>query len=397
MGDRYQREELFPTNEPVAPGEMIGRSEDVSRLAASLATGQSLRILAPRRTGKTTVCRAALERLRQEGWYVASVDLMLPLGAAGFAQELTRSLLSNRPQLKRALARVRGGWRNLNDRIRTQAVVDLGDGVKIAFATAPDREDPDTALREALALPQRLAEKDGRPVALFLDELQELAGPYAPFGDPRRLQAGMRAIFQKSSQVSVLFAGSLEHTMDQVFQPDAPLGGYGGSYALSEIAPHEWEEGLAERFDLAAIEVDSAAIRRVVELGDGHPRATMLVAAELYTAAREASDAVDAGMVDLAWVRACSYDAERCRLLVERMRRLPVARGKDLSLRLAHRIAVGEPPYGGTAHTQQVKRALVALGDIGVVEQVGRGSWRVPDPILRAHLDSPGAPLLTWE
>jgi hypothetical protein len=366
---------------------MVGRAEDVSRIASSLAAGQSLRILAPRRTGKTTVCDAALERLRQEGWYVASVDLMYPSGAAGFAQDLTRSLLSNRPQLKRALAQARDGWRHLGDRIRTQAVVDLGDGVRIAFATAPEREDPDAALRDALALPQRLAEKDGRPVAVFIDELQELAGPSAPFGDPERMQAQMRAIFQRSSQVSLLFAGSLEHTMQQVFRPEAPLGGFGGSYALSEIAPDEWENGLAKRFGLAAIDIDRAVVSQIVELGDGHPRATMLIAAEAYTAAREVSaDAVDAGMVALAWTRARSYDAERCRLLLERMRRLPVAKGKDLSLRLARSIAAGGPPYAARAHTQQVKRALVALSDMGVVEQLGRGSWRISDPILNAHL-----------
>jgi len=387
--DYPKREELFPTDEPVAPAQMIGRAEDVSRISSSLASGRSLRVVAPRRTGKTTVCEAALARLRRQGWYAASVDLMNPSGAAGLAQDLTRSLLSNRPQLKRALGQARDGWRRLGDRARTQAIVDLGDGVTIAFSTALEREDPDLALREALVLPQRLAEKDGRPVVVFLDELQELAAVSAPFGDPGRLQARMRATFQRSGQVSLLFAGSLEHTMRQVFQPDAPLGGFGGSYALSEIAPGEWEGGLADRFDRAAIDVAPAVLERIVELGDGHPRATMLVAAEAYTAVREAGvETLDLGTVALAWVRARAYDVERCRLLVERMRRLPVAKGKDLSLRLARGVAAGEPPYGVPGHHEQIKRALGALGDIGVVEQVGRGNWRVPDPILRAYLQA---------
>lgn len=388
MRDKPKREQLFPTDEPVAPDQMIGRAGDVSRIASSLAAGQSLRILAPRRTGKTTVCDAALERLREQGWYTASVDLMHPSGAAGFAQDLTRALLSNRPQLKRALAQVRGGWERLGDRVRAQAVVDLGDGVRIAFGTRPGREDSEDALAEALALPQRVAEKDGRPVALFLDELQELAAPAAPFGDPARLQARMRATFQRSSQVSLLFAGSREHAMRQVFQPDAPLGGFGGAYALSEIAAQEWERGLADRFDHAAIKAGEAVLARIVELGDGHPRATMLVAAEAYTAVREAGvETLDAGVVALGWERARSHDAERCRLMIERMRRLRLAKGKDLALRLARSVAAGEPPYAVGAHAEQVKRTLDALSDIGVVEQLGRGSWRVPDPILRAQLD----------
>lgn len=368
---------------------MIGRAEDVARIATSLAAGQNLRILAPRRTGKTTVCEAALARLREEGWYAASVDLMDSSGATGLARDLTRSLLSNRPQVKRALGQARDGWRRLGDRIRTQAVVDLGDGVTIAFSPGLDRQDPDETLRDALSLPQRLAEIDGRPIVVFLDELQELAAPSAPFGDPPRLQGRMRSIFQRSRQVSLLFAGSLEHAMQQIFQPDAPLGGYGGSYALSEIGSNEWEDGLADRFSLAAIGVRRPALQRIVELGDGHPRTTMLISAEAYTAVREAAaETLDADTVALAWARACAHDAERCRLSVERMRQLPVARGKDLPLRLARALAAGEPPYAVSGHPEQIKRALGALGDMGVVEQLGRGDWRVPDPILRAYLQA---------
>lgn len=391
MRDRPSRERLFPTDEPVAPDRMIGRDEDVSRLVSSLTTGQSLRILAPRRTGKTTVCDAALQRLREDGWYTAAVDLMQPSGAAGFAQALTRALLANRPQLKQALAQARDAWSRLSDRLRAQATVDLGDGVRIAFEPSRSDRDPGEALAEALDLPQRLAEKDGRPVVVFLDELQELAAPAAPFGDPARLQARMRSTFQRANQVGLLFAGSREHAMQQVFQPDAPLGGFGGSYSLSPIAAHEWEAGLSQRFEQASIEVEEAVVARIVELGGGHPRATMLVAAEAYTAIREAgADRLDAGIVVQAWDRARVHDAERSRMLVERMRRLRLAKGSDLVLRLAQVVASGEPPYSVNAHAEQVRRALDALTDIGVIEQVGRASWEVPDPILRAHLGGNG-------
>jgi hypothetical protein len=387
MRDKPRREQLFPTDEPVAPDQMVGRVDDVERIAGSLENGQSLRILAPRRTGKTTVCDAALDRLSTGGWYAASVDLMQPAGAAGLAQDLTRAVLRCRPQLRRGLGDVRNAWDRLGDRLRMQATVDLGDGVSIAFAQKATTSSPDEVLEEALLLPQRVAEKDGRPVVLFLDELQEIAAPAAPFGDPERLQARMRAIFQRSSQVSLLFAGSLEHSMRQIFQPEAPLGGFGGSYALSEIAVQEWERGLGERFERASIAAGDEVLARLVELGSGHPRATMLVAAEAFGAVREAGGKeLDAASVGLAWRRACSHDAERCRFVVERMRRLRVAKGADLVLRLARALAAGEPPYSVEAHAEQIKRALEALGDIGVVEQRGRGAWRISDPILCAYL-----------
>lgn len=387
MRDKPSRESLFPTDEPVAPKQMIGRADDVSRIASALAAGQSLRILAPRRTGKTTVCEAALARLREEGWYAASIDLMHPSGAAGLAQDINRALLGCRPQLRQALSTARDAWGRLSDRVRAEAVVDLGDGVSIAFGPRPVAPDSDMTLAEALELPQRLAEKDERPVALFIDELQELAAPAAPFGDPERLQARMRAAFQRSNRVSLLFAGSLEHAMQRVFAPDAPLGGFGGSYSLSEIAADEWEAGLADRFERGGIEATSGPVERLVELGAGHPRATMLVASEAFVTLREAGESrLSDTTVALAWERARAHDAERCRLLVERMRWLRVARGADLALRVARAIAFAERPYGVGAHAEQVKRVLDELTDIGVTESHGRGAWRIADPLLGAYL-----------
>jgi hypothetical protein len=387
MRDMPSRERLFPTDQPVAPAEMIGRRVDVERVSSALSAGQSLRILAPRRTGKTTVCDAALEHLRSDGWYTASVDLMKPAGAAELSQQLTRAVIANRPQLRRALVRARNAWERVSDRVRVQTTVELGDDVRVAFETGLPTRDATAALDAALSLPQRVAESDGRPLALFFDELQELAAPSAPFGDPERLQARMRAVFQRADRVALLFAGSREHAMRQVFHPSAPLGAIGGSYELSEIAPVEWEEGLAGRFAKAGIEADRADVSRLVGLGDGHPRATMLLAAEAFTVARElGKPGLDATTVALAWERARSHDAERCRLLVERIRRLRMARGADLGLRTARAVARGEPPYRTSEHAEQVRRMLDELSDIGVVEQVRRRVWRVPDPLLRAHL-----------
>ena len=144
---------------------------------------------------------------------------------------------------------------------------------------------------------------------------------------------------------------------------------------------------MADRFKEAGIGAASGQIERLVELGAGHPRTTMLVAAEAFVALREAGETeLSDGVVGLAWERACAHDAERCRLLVERMRWLRVARGADLALRVARAIASGERPYGIGAHAEQVKRVLGELTDIGVAESRGRGFWQIADPILSAYL-----------
>src|SRR3954454_23912059 len=67
--------ELFPTDEPIAADAMIGRADDVDAMAQALLGGANLVVAGPRRTGKTSVCDAAMAICAREHCYTASVDL----------------------------------------------------------------------------------------------------------------------------------------------------------------------------------------------------------------------------------------------------------------------------------------------------------------------------------
>jgi hypothetical protein len=78
---------------------------------------------------------------------------------------------------------------------------------------------PDRALRDALELLERIANADGKRLMLFLDEFQEFAAPRKPYGDPDAITRQPRAVMQDSPSVTVLFAGSIEHVMRDLFGP----------------------------------------------------------------------------------------------------------------------------------------------------------------------------------
>src|SRR5215208_1799494 len=67
--------ELFPTDSPLPAGQLIGRRDDVREIATRLEAGTHLILAGPRRTGKTSVCEAALARAARRGLYTAKVDL----------------------------------------------------------------------------------------------------------------------------------------------------------------------------------------------------------------------------------------------------------------------------------------------------------------------------------
>ena len=112
-GDRGRRPsgELFPTDSPLPAGRLIGRRDDVAEVAARLEAGTHLVVAGPRRTGKTSVCEAALSRVARRGAYTAKVDLFRASDAAELAEALAAAVIANRSAAHRALRRARSAGR----------------------------------------------------------------------------------------------------------------------------------------------------------------------------------------------------------------------------------------------------------------------------------------------
>jgi hypothetical protein len=76
----------------------------------------------------------------------------------------------------------------------------------------------------------------------------------------------MRAAFQRASQVSFLFAGSIEHLMKDIFGENRrPFGNFGGFYELAPIGATDWQGGIRERLDRDGCAIDDTAIDRLID------------------------------------------------------------------------------------------------------------------------------------
>jgi hypothetical protein len=377
--------DLFPTDRPIKPEEMVGRTNDVAEIAGQLADGVSVVLAGPRRTGKTSVCDAAVAVLRARGFYTVSVDLFARRDAADLAEGLITATLANRVPAARLVARVRELGHGARDAAIATATARLkaefGEGLEIALSPGTGSRDPQGALRYALELPQRIALADDRRAIVFFDEFQEVAAPGEPFGDGDRLTKEMRAIFQRADRVSYLFAGSIEHLMVDLFAPnDRALSQFGSFRRLTPITAEDWRLGLGERFDRAECAIDRATLARVVELGAGHPRSTMLIARETLRAARLQEIPV-AGAVELdaGFQAALLHDRLRHEQVLERIRLT-----KHAQL-IAMRLARGQRPYAGL-NASQTQRALRALELTGIAQRMARGEWIITDPLLARFL-----------
>jgi hypothetical protein len=384
---RVRSASLFPTEEPLAREQMIGRESDVQELVGQLAAGVHRIVAGPRRTGKSSVCRAVVGELRERGFYTVSVSLFLLVDGPALARGLTQEALANRDALHKLIQRtretagfvLRGAGLTLMLRVKSE----LGDAVEMAFdPAAVSGLDAAEAIAAALRLCGKVAERDNRQLILFIDEMQELAGQRASYGNVDALLGRMRELVHDSPPITCLFAGSIEHLMRDIFTSSRrPMAGFGGFHELEPITERQWRVGLTARFEQDHCRVDASALTHIIRAGEGHPRSTMLVAQQTHVAAvEEDAHAVDLVLAERGFRSAMLAEQTRHVDLVDRIRALG-----GVTLRVSRRLAAGDAPYRAGVEAKSVKRALDALALAGIASR-GHTGWYISDPLLSRYI-----------
>lgn len=385
---------LFPTDEPLEPGHLIGRGDDVTEIATALKLGSNVVLSAPRRTGKTTVADAALAELAKDsGIYVVAMDLFSIDGTDQLADALIEATMSVRPALRRAIRAAGQAGRTIYESVSLTFGAKLAgtgdlDGIEIGVLPTL-RNDPRKHLEYALKLPEKIASTDGKRLVLFIDEFQAVQriGENVERGGATVLKQRMRAAFQRSRNVSFLFAGSLEHMMRDLFgNKSEPFFSFGGFHSLRPITADEWRAGINARLKLVKMSANDTAMDMLIGQGEGHPRSTMLLCQQAYEAAVLAgATQIDVGIAALAYERALQAEKSRHEQIVLGIQQIGSPAVNRLALRAARTIAAGGKPYTLAKHAAEVTRALNALRNAGTIDQPD-GTWQVADPLLAEYL-----------
>jgi hypothetical protein len=263
---------LFPVGGRVEPVQMVGRVGDVQDVVELLFEHVHVTLSGARRIGKTTVCNAACERLRDEHQFIVlEVEAPEQSTAAGFCELIAaRYARASLTEVARRGVRVaRPILEHLTERL-------LGVTPDLSSVT-----DPDQALlsrRAALELPRALASETGRKVVLFADELQRAVN----YADGIGLINDLVDIYAGNREVVVLVDGSDERTLEQLIGEPYNLGKLTKRLALTDRIPFDqWRAPLRDRFEQAKLTICDARLQRVLAFGAEHPYHTMCAALEV--------------------------------------------------------------------------------------------------------------------
>lgn len=258
---------LFPTGGPVAPDLVIGREDALQELNHRVTEGIHTMLTGERRIGKTTVCNAVCDRLSEEGSTVIQIEVPESASADALLQ-----LVVDRSR-GRSLSVARG--RRLLRAAEPFVEKLLADqGIPIDLSQLGSQPPLRTATT-ILSLPLRLAEKTGRPVIFYLDELQRVVD----YSQGERLLSELVDVYSGQTEVVLLVDGSQERALERMMGKPVGFGKLVDRLPLAEAIPARiWRESLPIRFGQAKLALESNALEELISFGEGRPYATMTAA-----------------------------------------------------------------------------------------------------------------------
>jgi hypothetical protein len=361
----------FDYQHPVAAAALIDRVGELEALQAAAADCVAMRLAAPRRYGKTSVLDAHIAAMRAAGHRAIRVDL-----------SRVATIVDVAGRFARAYAALPASRERVVERLLARLGVTIGPGgvsLRVAASPAPPRaEHGRDILAELLDVPRLLHEADDGLTVVCLDEFQDLLTA------DDRLDGLVRSVVQHHrTGVAYVYAGSAPSLMRALFADrERPLFGQARPLELPPLPPGDAVADILRLAEAEGTPLDADAVGRIVDLGDGHPQRTMLLASHLFDLTDHGEDVTDPATVALDRSLAETCDVHEA--VWDGLRRA------ERSLVTA--LADGEPPTGQrTAERHRIARAslqaaLERLAGQEVHVMIRDGRPVIVDPLFREWL-----------
>ncbi|MDR1358513.1 MAG: hypothetical protein LBJ48_04065 [Coriobacteriales bacterium] len=250
----------------MAEGEnFTDRKQERERLSQNFLSLTNTTIISPRRWGKSSLVKRALEDIvaKDRNIKTCSIDLFNVRNEAEFYEQLVAAIIKA----------TSGKWeewfaaaKEFVAHLRPQVSFGSDMREEISFDVQWDKaaKKPD----ELLDLAERVAREKDCQLIVCIDEFQSIGG----FRDSLAFQRKLRSHWQNHQHVCYCLYGSKRHMMLEIFaNPSLPFYRFGDIMLLGKISNADWGTFIAERF---AKTDKSIAIRQaeyLADLVDNHP------------------------------------------------------------------------------------------------------------------------------
>lgn len=362
----------FVYEEPLKPPEQLAdRVAELALLRERAGETRNSRLEGPRRYGKTSLLKAALDAADKDGFVPIYVNFLGVLSTADVTDRIERAY---REQLDGPLKQWFAGIvSTLRPRLKATPG---GVGVEVS----PETQTP--ALLDRLSLPRRLQERHGRQCAIAFDEFQDVVRVSDALAGTMRSE-----LEQHRGAAGYIFSGSHPGLMRDLFSDRRhAFFAQAKPVPLQRLGSEDLADYIGVRFDEGGRDAGEA-LELLLRTADGHPQRAMLLAHHLYENTERGTPASTE-----EWVKAyaaATLDAtpevqaawnswnnsERRIIAVIATRTTP----------LQGRVARDEFGISKTGGNRLTISGLEREGQL-VSEDTTRTGWRVVDPLLELWL-----------
>ena len=242
----------------------VNRVEERKQLKELLDSGINVMLISPRRWGKSSLIKVAMDELMQEDKRVrvCFIDAFSIKTEAEFYRTFAREVIScTASTLEKRLDDVKNFLKGISPSITLKS--DATDS--LSFDLKFDLQDND--VMEILELPEKLALAKDIRVIVCIDEFQQLA----LLPGYKAMEGKMRSVWQKQQHTSYCFYGSKRHMMMDIFNNSAnPFYRFGQVLFLEKIKKEEWIPFITGAFGRTGKEITNAQAERICDIVKCH-------------------------------------------------------------------------------------------------------------------------------
>jgi hypothetical protein len=262
----------------VVPGEaFVDREVELDRLVSDLGDGQKVFLISPRRYGKSSLIRQALEALRRRGALTIEVTVSSYSSYLAFLEGYARAIAAVETKWDRARTWLTEAITSTRPEIRYEPKETGLGRLSVAFPLVTTARDLNRLANEVFALPGTLAAERKRTIVVALDEFQAIDS-----FNGGSVEHAIRAAAQHQRQVGYVFAGSEPSLMEKMIGPRRPFYKAGPVMRLQKISATIFGDFIERRFTKSGIKPEAGLAEAIVDLAGNLPYDVQRLAHETW-------------------------------------------------------------------------------------------------------------------
>ncbi len=242
----------------------VNRMEERKQLKELLSSGINVMLISPRRWGKSSLVKVAMDELVEENKEIriCYIDAFSIKTETEFYQTFAREVIASAAfTLEKRLEDIRHFLKGISPSITLKS----DSSNSMTFNLKFDLEEK--GIMEILELPEKIAKAKGVHIIVCIDEFQQLA----QLSGYKDMEGKMRSAWQKQHSVSYCFYGSKRHMMMDIFNNSSnPFYRFGQVLFLQKIKKEEWIPFIVRSFQKTGKSISEEQAGRLCDIVKCH-------------------------------------------------------------------------------------------------------------------------------